>query len=231
MRADQGAERILALTTDGLDLAARAIEGDRAAAAELPAHMDEAELGHRRACADARGLGAGAVAAAGRRWPGSSAPIGALAVSAGEGSGLRDRRPRPRTNRPIERFRAGLASLRANASLESPAGRHAVRLAVVVLVAELISRHLPLSRSYWMVVAAATTLRPEFGATFTRGAERARRDRARRRAGGSDRGRAAPGRGRDRAPGRRARVGRVRRCSRRASRSVSRSSPRSSCSC
>ena len=48
-----------------------------------------------------------------------------------------------------------------------------MRLAVVVLLAELISRHLPLSRSYWMVVAAATTLRPEFGATFTRGAERA----------------------------------------------------------
>jgi uncharacterized membrane protein YccC len=48
-----------------------------------------------------------------------------------------------------------------------------LRLAVVVLLAELISRHLPLSRSYWMVVAAATTLRPEFGATFTRGAERA----------------------------------------------------------
>ena len=99
--------------------------------------------------------------------------IGALAVSAGEASGLRDRRPHARTNRPIERFKAGVAVLRANASLDSPAGRHALRLAVVVLLAELISRHLPLSRSYWMVVAAATTLRPEFGATFTRGAERA----------------------------------------------------------
>jgi uncharacterized membrane protein YccC len=44
---------------------------------------------------------------------------------------------------------------------------------VVVLVAEFISRHVPLQRSYWMVVAAATTLRPEFGATFTRGTERA----------------------------------------------------------
>jgi uncharacterized membrane protein YccC len=69
--------------------------------------------------------------------------------------------------------RSGLGLVRANASLDSPVGRHALRLAVVVLVAELLSRHLPLSRSYWMVVAAATTLRPEFGATFTRGAERA----------------------------------------------------------
>jgi uncharacterized membrane protein YccC len=44
---------------------------------------------------------------------------------------------------------------------------------VVVLIAEVISRHLPIQRGYWMVVAAATTLRPEFGATFTRGTERA----------------------------------------------------------
>jgi uncharacterized membrane protein YccC len=43
---------------------------------------------------------------------------------------------------------------------------------VVVLAAEVIARHLPLERSYWMVLSAATTLRPEFGATFTRGAER-----------------------------------------------------------
>ena len=38
------------------------------------------------------------------------------------------------------------------------------------VIAELLSRHLP--RGYWMVVAAATTLRPEFGATLTRGTER-----------------------------------------------------------
>ena len=58
-------------------------------------------------------------------------------------------------------------------SIHSPAGRHALRLAVIVPVAALIARELPLQRSYWMVVAAATVLRPEFGATFTRGAERA----------------------------------------------------------
>jgi uncharacterized membrane protein YccC len=43
----------------------------------------------------------------------------------------------------------------------------------VVPLAELIATVLPLQRSYWMVVAAAVVLRPEFGATFTRGAERA----------------------------------------------------------
>ena len=167
----QGAERILALTTEGLDLAARAIEGNRAAAQELPAHMDRlsSDTAEHALRPDASGM---VLSRRLRALAGQLRAIGALAVSAGEASGLRDRRPQARTNRPIERFKAGVAVLRANASLDSPAGRHALRLAVVVLLAELISRHLPLSRSYWMVVAAATTLRPEFGATFTRGAER-----------------------------------------------------------
>ena len=63
-----------------------------------------------------------------RRSPGSCARSAALAVSAGEGGSLRERRPRPHTNRPLERLAADLAQLRANASLESPAGRHALRL-------------------------------------------------------------------------------------------------------
>jgi uncharacterized membrane protein YccC len=96
-----------------------------------------------------------------------------MAPAAGEGGGLRSRRPHGRTNQPIERLRADLAAIRANASLHSPAGRHALRLAVVVPLAELISRQLPLQRGYWMVVAAATVLRPDFAATFTRGTERA----------------------------------------------------------
>ncbi len=168
----RGAERILVLTAEGLDLASRAIEGDRAAAAGLPAHMEKlsSDTAEHALTPDASGLALSRRLAA---LAGQLRAIGALAVSAGEASGLRDRRPHARTNRPIERFKAGLGVLRDNASLQSPAGRHALRLAVVVLLAELISRHLPLSRSYWMVVAAATTLRPEFGATFTRGAERA----------------------------------------------------------
>ena len=99
--------------------------------------------------------------------------ITSLAPAAGAGGGLRSRRPVSRTNRPREGVRANLDQLRANMSLQSPAARHAVRLAVVVPVSALIARQLPLQRSYWMVVAAATVLRPEFGATFTRGAERA----------------------------------------------------------
>jgi uncharacterized membrane protein YccC len=170
--SDQGAPRVLDLAATGLDLAARAIEGDRAAAAELPAHMDRlsSDTAEHALEPDVSGLALSRRLAA---LAGQLRAIGSLAVSAGEGSGLRDRRPQARTRQPFEQVKADLSILRANASLQSPAGRHAVRLTVVVLVAQLLSRHLPLSRSYWMVVAAATTLRPEFGATFTRGAERA----------------------------------------------------------
>jgi uncharacterized membrane protein YccC len=99
--------------------------------------------------------------------------VASLAAAAGADGGLRSRRPVRRTNRPRERARANLDQLRANMSLQSPAARHAIRLAVVVPIAALIARELPIERSYWVVVAAATVLRPEFGATFTRGAERA----------------------------------------------------------
>jgi uncharacterized membrane protein YccC len=104
---------------------------------------------------------------------GQARAVASLARSAGDGGGLRSRRPHGRTNRPVQRLRSDLAQLRANANRASPAGRHALRLAVIVPAAELLARELPLQRSYWMVVAAATALRPEFSATFTRGAERA----------------------------------------------------------
>jgi uncharacterized membrane protein YccC len=99
--------------------------------------------------------------------------VASLAPAAGAGGGLRTRRPVRRTNRPLQRALANSDQLRANMSLQSPAARHAIRLAVIVPLASLIARELPIERSYWLVVAAATVLRPEFGATFTRGAERA----------------------------------------------------------
>lgn len=99
--------------------------------------------------------------------------ISTLAPVAGRGGGLRSRRPYSRTAQPLQRIGADLAQLRANISLASPVWRHALRLAVVVPAVTLLVRELPLARSYWVVVAAATALRPEFGATLTRGAERA----------------------------------------------------------
>lgn len=169
-------ERSLTLTSTCLELAARAIEGDSGAADALAAPVNA--LSEIAVEAQQRSASAGDVfdVAMSRRLnalAGQIRAVGSLAPAAGSGGGLRSRRPRRRTNHPRERLRADLEQLRAAASLDSPAGRHAVRLAVVVPAAELISRELPLSRGYWMVVAAATVLRPEFGATFTRGTERA----------------------------------------------------------
>ena len=166
------AERLLAMAATALGLVADAVEGDRDAAetlstatAELSVHADGLLRG-REASAPLLARRLSALAGQLRAATG-------LAISAGEGGRLRERRPRRHTHQLRERFATGLSELRDNASLESPAGRHAVRLAVVVLIAELLVQQLPLSRSYWVVVAAATTLRPEFGATFTRGTERA----------------------------------------------------------
>jgi uncharacterized membrane protein YccC len=183
-RAVQEVDRVFELSAGALQLAARAIEGDRYAAEALPERAAEVTVAasaadESLAAASDRSMSAllrSTALALSRRvtaLAGQLRAVAGLAPAAGAGGGLRSRRPHRRTNRPLERLRSDLSQLRANVSLGSPAGRHAVRLAVVVLVAELISRQLPLQRSYWMVVAAATVLRPEFGATFTRGAERA----------------------------------------------------------
>ncbi len=177
-------DRVLELAAGALELTARAIEGDGYAATALPQRVAElsadasevADALGRRAARTSSPLDASSALHLSKRiaaLAGQLRAVAGLAPAAGAGGGLRSRRPHRRTNRPLERVRADLGQLRANMSLQSPAGRHALRLAVVVLVAELISRQLPLQRSYWMVVAAATVLRPEFGATFTRGAERA----------------------------------------------------------
>jgi uncharacterized membrane protein YccC len=98
--------------------------------------------------------------------------IAGLAAAAAAGSGLRDRRPYRRTAHPLGQLHSDLAALRANVSRDSPAARHALRLALIVPGTELLARVLPVERSYWVVIAAAATIRPEFGATFTRGIER-----------------------------------------------------------
>jgi uncharacterized membrane protein YccC len=98
--------------------------------------------------------------------------IAGLAPAAASGAGLRERRPYRRTGHPLRQLRSDLTALRANISLQSPATRHALRLAIIVPGTELLTRALPVERGYWVVVAAAATIRPEFGATFTRGIER-----------------------------------------------------------
>jgi uncharacterized membrane protein YgaE (UPF0421/DUF939 family) len=73
---------------------------------------------------------------------------------------------------PRHQLASDVRRLRASATLRSATGRHALRLAVAVTLTELVAQRADLPRGYWAVIAAATALRPEFGATFTRGAER-----------------------------------------------------------
>jgi uncharacterized membrane protein YccC len=73
---------------------------------------------------------------------------------------------------PLAYLPTDLRRLRASATVGSATGRHAFRLAVAVTLTELVAQRAHLPRGYWAVIAAATSLRPEFGATFTRGAER-----------------------------------------------------------
>jgi uncharacterized membrane protein YccC len=69
------------------------------------------------------------------------------------------------------RLRLGgtLATLRANLNLDSAACRHAVRLAVCVGIGDALARGLDLRRSYWLPMTVAIVLKPDFGATFSRG--------------------------------------------------------------
>jgi Fusaric acid resistance protein-like len=81
-------------------------------------------------------------------------------------------RPSLGIRREGSRVKEDLRRIRQNMTLDSAAGRHAVRLAAVVAGTELLTLVVALPRGYWAVVAAATVLRPGFSATFTRGAER-----------------------------------------------------------
>lgn len=62
--------------------------------------------------------------------------------------------------------------LQADAAWSSPVGRHALRLAVVVSIGEVIALHTPLARGYWIALTAAIVLRPDFASTFGRGLAR-----------------------------------------------------------
>ncbi|MCU1492384.1 MAG: hypothetical protein JWO62_148 [Acidimicrobiaceae bacterium] len=69
----------------------------------------------------------------------------------------------------VDRVWSQLLMVQANLSLRSTALRHAVRLAVVVPIAEIVSTHTPLQRGYWVPLTAALVLRPDFGGTLSRG--------------------------------------------------------------
>ena len=61
------------------------------------------------------------------------------------------------------------AVLRANLTLESAAFRHALRLAVCVVIADTLTRSLGWQRAYWGPMTVAIVLKPDFTTTFSRG--------------------------------------------------------------
>ena len=70
---------------------------------------------------------------------------------------------------PHLRLREPLAILRANLTLRSTACRHAVRLAAGLAIADAGTRLLAVPRAYWVPMTLVIVLKPEFGATFSRG--------------------------------------------------------------
>ena len=88
---------------------------------------------------------------------------------------------RPRAGSPVRRAvprrptlfpHDGIAVLRANLNLQSTAFRHALRLGVTLAVAVALYRILPVPRGYWIPLTVAFVMRPDFGSTFSRGAQR-----------------------------------------------------------
>jgi uncharacterized membrane protein YccC len=64
---------------------------------------------------------------------------------------------------------SAMATLRANLTTHSVACRHAMRCAVCLTIALLVSRVANLPHGYWLPMTAAIVLRPDFAATFNFG--------------------------------------------------------------
>jgi uncharacterized membrane protein YccC len=82
-----------------------------------------------------------------------------------------------RAGRPRGAWRSDLAAalltLRAGIGTSTEAGRHALRLAAVAAVGEIVSLASGLSHGYWIVLTILIVLRPDYSSTIYRGVQRA----------------------------------------------------------
>ena len=69
-------------------------------------------------------------------------------------------------------FAAALALLRANVTTRTEAGRHALRLALVVMLAETIVQAIGLYQGRWATLTILVVLKPDYASTIYRGAQR-----------------------------------------------------------
>jgi len=70
-------------------------------------------------------------------------------------------------------FAAAVAQLRASVTTTGEAGRHALRLAVVAALAEVIVQATGLYQGRWVVLTILIVLKPDYGTTLYRGVHRA----------------------------------------------------------
>jgi len=68
---------------------------------------------------------------------------------------------------------AAVATLRANVSIRTEAGRHALRLAVIAALAEVIVQATGLYQGRWVTLTIFLVLKPDYGSTLYRGVQRA----------------------------------------------------------
>jgi uncharacterized membrane protein YccC len=150
-RADAAA--VLAAAASVLEAIAASLRHRRGARPEVAGTM--AELSRR---VDAVGPGPAGRAATSLR--------GRVAAAASRhGGGVTSAAP-PETE-------GALAVLRAQLTPSSSALRHAVRLAVALMVAVVAYRSLSLGRGYWVPLTVLFVLKPDYGTTFARGIGRA----------------------------------------------------------
>jgi uncharacterized membrane protein YccC len=78
--------------------------------------------------------------------------------------------PRPPLRPPARDL---LVTLRASLGTSSEAGRHALRLAAIAGLAEVIAQAADLPHGYWAALTVLIVLRPDYGSTLYRGLQRA----------------------------------------------------------
>jgi uncharacterized membrane protein YccC len=83
-----------------------------------------------------------------------------------------DRAGQPGLRAPVLPAREAAHTLRANLSRRSPAGRHAVRMAVLLAACVTFGHLVVLQHGYWLPLTALVVLRPDFASTVTRAGAR-----------------------------------------------------------
>jgi uncharacterized membrane protein YccC len=166
--APDGAAQLGALSADAavaLDLVAAALSARRRDRAERASELT------RRAAALADAGGRPIVEALSGQLRAVAGIVGDLAGVPAEGNaaGTTARLTVPQADDGT----AALAMLRANASLSSEAGRHALRLGVAAALAEVMVLATGLTEGRWVVLTVFIVLKPDYGSTVYRSVQRA----------------------------------------------------------